>query len=85
MSKVSKRPFSEVLPIAQHIVDSLSPFCERIELAGSLRRKRPMVGDIEIVAIPYRPRKPQLSLLEPAQIDWKKPTELDGFLQEKSG
>lgn len=30
----------------------LSPHCERIQIAGSIRRERPYVGDIEIVCIP---------------------------------
>lgn len=30
----------------------LRPVCERIEIAGSIRRNKPIVGDIEIVAIP---------------------------------
>lgn len=38
--------------IAHKYVDLLSPFCERIEIAGSVRRKKPEVKDIEIVCIP---------------------------------
>ena len=38
--------------IARKYVDLLAPFCERIEIAGSTRRKKPEVGDIEIVCIP---------------------------------
>jgi DNA polymerase (family 10) len=52
MSSSEKRPFAEVLPIAEGIVDELRPYCERIEIAGSLRRKKEMIGDIEIVMIP---------------------------------
>src|SRR3990167_4917734 len=37
---------------ARALVDELLPSCERIEIAGSLRRRCPMVGDIELVAIP---------------------------------
>lgn len=40
--------------IAQKYVDLLAPFCERIEIAGSVRRKKPEVGDIEIVCIPKK-------------------------------
>lgn len=52
MSNTPKRPLSEVLPVAQKLVDSLAPYCERIELGGSCRRQVAEVGDIEIVAIP---------------------------------
>ena len=38
--------------IAGQIVDLLQLFCHRIEIAGSVRRRRPDVGDIEVVAIP---------------------------------
>ena len=52
MSKGEKLPRAVMLPIAQHIVDVLGDYCQRIEIAGSLRRERPLVGDIELVAIP---------------------------------
>jgi DNA polymerase/3'-5' exonuclease PolX len=38
--------------IADKYKSILSPFCERIEIAGSIRRERPKVNDIEIVCIP---------------------------------
>lgn len=38
--------------ISRRIRDYLSPGCDVIEGAGSIRRCRPMIGDIEIVAIP---------------------------------
>lgn len=52
MSETEKRPYAQVLHVANHIVEALRPACHRIEIAGSLRRKKEMVGDIEIVAIP---------------------------------
>lgn len=42
------------LKIANDLIAMLSPFCERIEIAGSLRRKNSNVNDIEIVCIPKR-------------------------------
>ena len=38
--------------IAMKIRASLQPYCHRVEIAGSIRRKKPEVGDIEIVLIP---------------------------------
>ena len=38
--------------IALEVIEQLKPYCERIEIAGSLRRKKADIGDIEIVAIP---------------------------------
>jgi len=40
------------LPLAEKYVTLLAPHCERIEIAGSIRRKKFDVKDIEIVAIP---------------------------------
>lgn len=47
-----KIKLSEADAIAARILDQLAPFCERIEVAGSVRRRKAEVGDIEIVAIP---------------------------------
>lgn len=44
--------YSQAFKIAQNIKDALAPHCERIEIAGSIRRKKNEVKDIEIVAIP---------------------------------
>jgi DNA polymerase/3'-5' exonuclease PolX len=48
----TKRPYAQVMPIAEKLVERLSPACCRIEIAGSLRREKAMIGDIEIVAVP---------------------------------
>ena len=45
-------PIEEARKIALATVEQLRPHCIRIEIAGSIRRKKEMVGDIEIVAIP---------------------------------
>lgn len=77
MSTATKTPYPVVRPVAERIISALAPYCERIELAGSLRRKRPAVGDIEIVAIPRRPR----DLF--GQVLAEEPTALDRFLDER--
>lgn len=38
--------------IAHKIVAALQPLCERIEIAGSVRRARPEVNDIDLVLLP---------------------------------
>ena len=48
----TKTPYAKALDIAMQYKDELEPYCERLEIAGSIRRKEEMVGDIEIVAIP---------------------------------
>lgn len=45
-------PLAEAQPIAERLVALLAPACERIEIAGSIRRRQPDIGDIEIVAVP---------------------------------
>lgn len=47
-----KYPYTEAYKIALEVLEKLKPHCERIEIAGSIRRKKAEVGDIEIVAIP---------------------------------
>ena len=37
--------------IAEAVVKRLAPYCKRIEVAGSIRRRRPWVHDIDIVLI----------------------------------
>jgi DNA polymerase/3'-5' exonuclease PolX len=65
--------YKEALKIAEKVKAELAPHCERIEIAGSIRRKKPEVKDIEIVAIP----KPyDIGLFEsgitPVVNQWKK-------------
>lgn len=38
--------------IAYEVVAQLQPFCSKIEVAGSIRRHRPVVHDIDLVCIP---------------------------------
>jgi DNA polymerase/3'-5' exonuclease PolX len=52
MGGEKRYPYEVAYPIAAGIVYDLRPFCERIEIAGSLRRHRNDVGDIEILYIP---------------------------------
>ncbi len=60
MSNQPKRPFSQVMPIAQALMAKLTPVCAtidgrlKIEIVGSLRRKAEMIGDIELILVPTR-------------------------------
>ena len=47
----TKMPLHEAAVLAREIMGLLAPFCERIEIAGSIRRRKAEVGDIELVAI----------------------------------
>lgn len=52
MSQGEPIPFFDAISAANELVERLRPACERIEIAGSLRRRKPAVGDIELVVIP---------------------------------
>lgn len=43
---------ARALTIALKIQEQLAPLCDRIEIAGSIRRVRPDVGDIDLVILP---------------------------------
>ena len=43
--------YDQALQIAERVKRELEPHCQRIEIAGSIRRKKQEVKDIEIVAI----------------------------------
>lgn len=49
---ITRYPYAEALKIATAALERLRPYCVRIEIAGSIRRKKTEVKDIEIVAIP---------------------------------
>jgi len=46
---------AEVEPLASKIVNTIGPYCIRTEVAGSIRRRKSTVNDIDIVVLP----KPQ--------------------------
>lgn len=52
MSTATKRPRALMENLAEELRQLLSPACIQIEVAGSIRRQAPLVGDIELVAIP---------------------------------
>lgn len=58
-SAKTKMPLPRARTIAHAVLAELAPGCQRIQVAGSIRRECPVVGDIEMVAIPI----PVLDLL----------------------
>jgi DNA polymerase/3'-5' exonuclease PolX len=52
---------------AQDLMGLLAPYCERIQIAGSIRRGKEMVKDIDLVAIPKMTSK--RSLFEPTKVE----------------
>lgn len=50
----ARRPLADAEAIAGSIVAELAPHCMpgKCEIAGSVRRRRPTIGDIEVVCLP---------------------------------
>jgi len=68
MSK-TKHPHATALAIAKEIVAELTPYCQRIEIAGSLRRLKAEVGDIEVLFVPHiEQRQADMFSTEPVDI-----------------
>ena len=53
---MSMIPLAKAQKLAWRVRDALAPMCERIDIAGSVRRARPVCGDIDIVCLPHRLR-----------------------------
>lgn len=62
-AEIERLPRAEALDLASQAMRALSRYCERLELAGSLRRRTQTVGDIELVAVPKKERV-QVGLFE---------------------
>jgi DNA polymerase/3'-5' exonuclease PolX len=52
MSSGTVLTLAQAEPIAEYFLGLMAPACERIEVVGSLRRRRIQVGDIELLLIP---------------------------------
>lgn len=57
---------------AIEIVGSLIPFCQKIEIAGSIRRERPFVHDIDLVVIPRSERLADFKAWATTRGYWRK-------------
>lgn len=58
MSDKKKFPHAEALKVAWELQAILAPACQRIAIAGSLRRLKPMVSDIELLFVPRMSERP---------------------------
>lgn len=45
-------PYELAMQVAEELKASLEPVCQQVVIAGSLRRKRALVGDVELLFIP---------------------------------
>lgn len=53
-----KWPVDEARAVAEEIAECLAAGCERVQVAGSIRRRKPMVGDAEVLYIPRHAVEP---------------------------
>lgn len=61
MSAKLKHPWKAAMELAEQLKAALEPMCEAIEIAGSLRRRKALVSDIELLYIPrFESRKVDL-------------------------
>lgn len=65
MADKQRWPLADALAVAETLRDTLAPACHRIEIAGSVRRKRADPADIELVCIP----KPSDGIFEQDALD----------------
>lgn len=70
---VDRLTLRAAVALAEKIRQALQPGCDRIEIAGSIRRREQAVGDIELVAIPAR---------QPGLFGQPATSLLDGVLRE---
>ena len=50
-----KTTIDEAMVVAVELSNRIQDYCERIEIVGSIRRNKDMVGDIDMVIIPKTP------------------------------
>ncbi len=84
MSSKIKHPRALALEVAKELMAALRPLCEpeRFIFAGSLRRLKPEVGDIEVVYVPrIEPRPDKSDLLQPLIHTNLVNEQLDGWLE----
>lgn len=68
----TQTPYTEALAKASELIALLAPFCSKIDLAGSIRRQRDYVGDIEICCIVTNRNQLAMKLIEIAGVGLKR-------------
>ena len=58
MGGETRWPLRQAAALARSLVTFLEPYCDRIEVAGSVRRQKADVGDIELVLVPKLEQRP---------------------------
>jgi DNA polymerase/3'-5' exonuclease PolX len=53
-TNTTRIPLKEAVKAATAIVEAFTPVCDKIVIAGSVRRREPTIGDLELVLMPHR-------------------------------
>ena len=73
MSDNQRWPLAEAEQVAQEVVAKLTDYCEVIQVAGSVRRRKPDVGDVELLVVPRHTldlfSEPGPNLLDPRLLE----------------
>lgn len=77
----TRYPRAQAMEIGTLLYRRLMPFCEKIEIVGSLRREKADVGDLELLYIPIM-RTEQDGLFDTKQVDAAE-EEINWMLKEK--
>jgi DNA polymerase/3'-5' exonuclease PolX len=56
-------PLSKARALAEKVCEELAPACDQLAIGGSIRRGLPMVGDLDIIALPRPGMEKELSRL----------------------
>ena len=67
MAAGDRIPLARAEQIVNAVVEELRPACTRIEVAGSVRRRRPTIGDLEVVCVPRMGNRPSMDLFKPPE------------------
>lgn len=64
----TKHPRAAAIAVAKEVQALIEPHCERLIFAGSLRRRKALVGDVEVLYIPKTETR-KIDLIKSAEID----------------
>lgn len=79
-----KYPLPKAFAVAVQLESRLAPFCERIEIAGSIRRQKETVGDIEILFVPKTAKRMRdLFMEEEYSLVWAEVDKMIGIELDK--
>ena len=59
MSDKQKFPINQAEAVGFSLMAQLRPFSSRLQMAGSIRRRKPLVSDIEILYVPKIEQRPE--------------------------